>query len=150
LNLLGANVTDAGLDSLRELTNLEELNLYRTQITNAGVEKLKGLPRLRELDLRYTRVTGGGIASLTASLPKCRIAFLDPSGGQTTAGREPPPRSGPLATAKWIEQRGGKVKLEGEQIREISLASTGLTDVELGSLAEKGAGDQHGCECQSR
>src|SRR5439155_23151305 len=107
LNLLGASVTDAGLDALRGLTDLEELNLYRTQITNAGVEKLKAFPRLRALDVRYTRVTGGGVASLTGALPKCHIDFLDASGGQTASAPKAPAGSHPQAITKWIEERGG-------------------------------------------
>ena len=111
LNLLGANVTDAGVEVLTGLTNLEELNLYRTKITNAGVEKLKTLSRLRELDLRYTQVTRGGVTAIASALPKCHVEFLDASGAQS-ASVPKPEGSGAASIAKWIERRGGKVKLE--------------------------------------
>ena len=115
LNLLGSNVTDAGLVHLQRMTTLEELTLYRTKVSNAGLARLAPLSRLRALDVRYTRVTGGGVASLVSALPKCHIDFLDTSGGQTVSATRPPTGQDPQAVAKWIEERAGKVKLEGGQ-----------------------------------
>ena len=134
LNLLGANVTDAGLDALRGLVALEELNLYRTNITNAGVEKLKAFPRLRALDVRYTRVTGGGVASLAVGAAEVPYRFSGRSGGQTASAPKAPAGSDPRASPNGSKQRGGKAKLENGQIREVSFLSTGLTDAELGAL----------------
>ena len=118
-------MTDAGVEVLSGLTNLEELNLYRTKITNAGVEKLKALSRLRELDLRYTQVTRGGVAAIASALPKCHVEFLDASGAQLAAVPKPE-GSGAASIAKWIERRGGKVKLENGVVTEVSMVSTVL------------------------
>ncbi len=122
LNLLGAPVTDAGLDQLSGLARLEELNLYRSKVTNAGLEKLKALKQLRSLDLRYTRATGV-VNSLKAMIPACQIDFLDISGAEV-AKSPPPPAATPEAMAKWVTSMGGKTRIEGGKIREISLAST--------------------------
>ena len=73
LNLLGADITDAGLDHLEEMKDLEVLNLYRTKVSNAGLERLKALTNLREVDLRYSRATGAGIESLRTALPDARL-----------------------------------------------------------------------------
>src|SRR5437899_580195 len=133
LNLLGAAVTDEGLEQLSDLTKLEELNLYRTKITNTGAGKLTRFPRLRDLDLRYTRVSRSGVDSLRAALPKCRIAFLEASPGSTAS--RPPTGGSTDAIASWVRARGGSVNMEGGQIREVSLASTGATDADVDALA---------------
>src|SRR5580700_5723838 len=134
LNLLGAPLTDAGLDQLSGLTKLEELNLYRSKITNAGVEKLKALKQLRSLDLRYTRATGAGVNALKAANPKLEIDFLDVSGADVAKSSRPA-ASTPAAIAKWVAGIGGKVRMEGGKIREISLASTPASDSDMQFLA---------------
>src|SRR6266851_6145703 len=106
LNLLGAAVSDAGLDQLAGMSELRELNLYRTRITNAGLERLKGMKRLTSLDLRYTRATAAGIDSLRASLPGCRVTYLDSSVERAKAPKE----GGSLAD--WVRSLGGKITLE--------------------------------------
>ncbi len=64
VNVLDTQVTDAGLEHLRGLTSLEELNLRFTQVTDAGLEHLKGLNSLNELDLSDTQVTDAGLKHL--------------------------------------------------------------------------------------
>jgi len=66
-------ITDAGLEHLKGLTNLEELDLSRTRITDTGLIHLKGLPNLKYLDLRGTQATGMGVAELQKALPDCEI-----------------------------------------------------------------------------
>ena len=44
-------ITDAGLEHLKELTQLQELWLDSAKVTGAGLEHLKGLPHLQVLDL---------------------------------------------------------------------------------------------------
>jgi internalin A len=134
LNLLGAPLTDAGLDQLTGLTKLEELNLYRSKVTNAGLEKLKALKELRSLDVRYTRATGAGVNALKAANPKLEIDFLDVSGAEVAKASRPA-ASTPAAIAKWVAGMGGKVRMEGGRIREISLASTRSSDSDMRFLA---------------
>jgi uncharacterized protein (TIGR02996 family) len=56
LNLADTRVTDDGLASLPQLTNLRELVLHHTAITDATLERLGSLPRLISLDVGDTKV----------------------------------------------------------------------------------------------
>jgi len=73
LNLYVTSITDAGLEHLKGLTNLRSLDLYDTNVTDAGLEHLKGLTNLRYLGLRKTNVTDEGVKKLQQALPKCEI-----------------------------------------------------------------------------
>ena len=55
--LKGPQVTDAVLEHLNGLTNLDRLWLYNTQITNTGLENLKGLTKLEKLMPRPVPLT---------------------------------------------------------------------------------------------
>jgi hypothetical protein len=54
---------------LKDLGNLEYLNLYGTAVTDAGLEHLKGLKNLKKLYVWQSQVTDAGIAKLKESLP---------------------------------------------------------------------------------
>ena len=62
LDLYGTPVTDAGLKELADLKQLTTLNLSGTQVTNAGLKELKDLKQLTTLKLR--NVTDAGLAEL--------------------------------------------------------------------------------------
>jgi serine/threonine protein kinase len=64
LNLSTTHVTDAGLEHVKGLTQLQVLSLYNTNVTDAGSEHLKGLTQLCELNLSYTQVTDAGLNRL--------------------------------------------------------------------------------------
>jgi hypothetical protein len=66
-------VTDAGLEHLKDLKELEELNLMGQKITDAGLQHLQGLKQLRVLYLGQSRVTPAGEAALKAKLPKLKF-----------------------------------------------------------------------------
>jgi Leucine-rich repeat (LRR) protein len=58
LSLAQTRVTDAGLERLRDLRALRELDLYFAEfITDDGIAALKGIAALERLNLRGTRVT---------------------------------------------------------------------------------------------
>ena len=61
------------MKELRELTNLEKLDLHGTQITDAGLEHLRKLNRLQRLILAGTDVTDEGAKRLEAAFPKLEI-----------------------------------------------------------------------------
>jgi hypothetical protein len=65
-----------GLEHLKALTDLEELNLARTRVTDAGLGHLQQLKKLRHLDLQATRVTPAGRARLQKVLPNTLITWL--------------------------------------------------------------------------
>lgn len=57
-------VTDAHLECLRGLPNLQSLRLTDSQITNDGLKHLKKFPNLVELYLSSTQVTDAGLQEL--------------------------------------------------------------------------------------
>ncbi len=65
-----------------ELTGLQTLRLIQSQVTDRGLEYLKGLTSLREVELRFTQVTDVGANDLKKALPNCRIHH-----GTSGAGR---------------------------------------------------------------
>jgi hypothetical protein len=64
---LGAStsVTDAGLETLKELTSLRRLRISSSHITDAGLKYLKGLTNLESLELRGTEATDAEMQRLT-------------------------------------------------------------------------------------
>jgi hypothetical protein len=64
LYLEGAKITDAGLKHLQGLTHLQVLDLSGTEVGDAGMELLKGLSQLEVLDLSDTKVTDAGLQHL--------------------------------------------------------------------------------------
>jgi Leucine-rich repeat (LRR) protein len=59
-------ITDAGLEHLKGLKNLETLDLFASQVTDAGLHHLVGLQNLRSLNLAHTLTTNEGIKVLAA------------------------------------------------------------------------------------
>ena len=73
LDLSGRQITDAGLEHLKALTSLGTLNISNTGVTDAGLEHLKGLTRLESLWLGGSQVTEEGVQKLQQALPNCEI-----------------------------------------------------------------------------
>ena len=69
LSLDNTQVTDAGLECLKPLTQLQELSLDNTQVTDAGLKRLKSLTQLQRLYLSYTQVTDAGLERLKPLTP---------------------------------------------------------------------------------
>ena len=67
LNLRGTEVTDKGLEQLKELKSLVRLHLERTKITDAGLAHLAALENLEYLNLYGTEITDAGVQSLAGS-----------------------------------------------------------------------------------
>jgi hypothetical protein len=66
-------VTDAGLEQLAKLSQLQTLDLSDTDVTDAGLLRLHGLTQLRSLNVRNTKVAKAGMSKITAALPQLRI-----------------------------------------------------------------------------
>jgi hypothetical protein len=64
LSLDYAQVTDAGLEHLRGLAQLKALSLRNAHVTDAGLERLRNLAQLESLDLSNTHVTDAGLIDL--------------------------------------------------------------------------------------
>ncbi|MGA2064768.1 MAG: hypothetical protein ABSG86_07355 [Thermoguttaceae bacterium] len=82
---LGSEVTDAGLEHLKDFTQLRTLNLRATAVTDAGLEHLKGFAQLQSLCLG-AKVTDAGLEHLKGLR---QLQSLDLSGTRVTdAGLE--------------------------------------------------------------
>jgi Leucine-rich repeat (LRR) protein len=68
-------VTDADLNEVSKLENLETLDLSFGEITNQALEHIKGLKKLKTLDLRKTQVNDAGLAMLQ-ELPNLKHLYL--------------------------------------------------------------------------
>jgi len=73
LDLRESDVTDDGLDCLRQLRFIDELSLWDTGVTDRAIQHLADLPSLENLDVRGTRITRAGAERLAAALPDCDI-----------------------------------------------------------------------------
>ena len=62
--LFSSSATDADLEHLTGLTQLQMLNIRNTKVTTAGLVHLKGLAKLNSLALWDTKVTDAGLESL--------------------------------------------------------------------------------------
>ena len=76
LGFRGFSITDADLDNLTGLSQLQMLDLRGTNITDKGLENLRGLSQLHRVDLDGTKVTDEGVKKLQESLPNCKIFTL--------------------------------------------------------------------------
>ena len=73
LSLDDTEVTDAGLEYLKGLNQLQWLYLDETKVTDAGLENLTRLKQLQMLSLDGTKVTEAGVKKLQQALPNCKI-----------------------------------------------------------------------------
>jgi Leucine-rich repeat (LRR) protein len=64
VDLNGTTVTDAGLEHLKRLIQLQRLSLAFTKVTDAGLKHLNGLTQLQRLDLAFTKVSNAGLGHL--------------------------------------------------------------------------------------
>jgi hypothetical protein len=68
-------ITDAALDDVGQLTNLEEwLGLTHTHVTDAGLPSLAGLRKLKILNLIGTKVSSEGLEELRKTLPETDVS----------------------------------------------------------------------------
>ena len=77
LDLSNTPVSNVGLEHLKDLSRLETLDLSGTNVTDAGLDHLRGLTNLQSLDLSGTSVTKAAIANLRMSLPNLKIKTID-------------------------------------------------------------------------
>lgn len=59
------SITDAGLDHLRGMTKLREVNLHGSGFTVAGLRKLRSLPRLRSFTSKNAKFTDEALRELS-------------------------------------------------------------------------------------
>jgi hypothetical protein len=66
-------ITGKGLDSLKDLPNLQVIQLMGTDTTDQDLKSLAVLSKLVVLDLKDTKVTDAGVTELKKVLPHCRV-----------------------------------------------------------------------------
>ena len=66
-------ISDAGLSSVGRMTKLQRLEIWNFEITDAGLAQLAGMRGLRSLTLSKTLCTEAGIADLQRKLPRCKF-----------------------------------------------------------------------------
>jgi hypothetical protein len=130
VDLEGTRVTDAGLETLKELNQLVTLALGNTKITDAALENLEGLNRLEALDLSATKVSDAGLERLKGMR---KLQDLTLWGSQVTdAGLEHLKGLDQLQTLdlRFTEVTdAGLEHLQGlSQLRELRLYGTRVTD----------------------
>jgi Leucine-rich repeat (LRR) protein len=65
LDLTASFTTDGDIHRVAQMVNLERLSLAETRVTDTGIEQLRGLRSLRELDLYFAEfITDDGVAAL--------------------------------------------------------------------------------------
>jgi Leucine Rich repeat len=83
LDLSLTRITDLGLEHLKSLAEVRDLNLYYCEfLTDVGIARLKGWKKLERLNLRGTKITDTSLEHL-ASLPA--LASLDVGFTQITS-----------------------------------------------------------------
>ena len=75
LDLAGVQLADADLAQLAGLKNLRVLHLEKTPLTDAGLAHVKGLTNLTYLNVYATAVTDAGLAQLKA-LPNLKSLYV--------------------------------------------------------------------------
>ncbi len=75
LSLAATRLSDAGLSHLKGFRHLKRLELDITRVTDAGLEQLTELNDLEYLGLTNTRATDKGVKRLQAALPNCKIEW---------------------------------------------------------------------------
>lgn len=73
LTLHGTKVTNDGLNHLTALKSLKELDLSNTNITDEGLKILAEIKSLEKLHLHTTAVTNKGLTEFRAAVPDCQL-----------------------------------------------------------------------------
>lgn len=82
LMLRSPQITDAGLKHLQGMSNLRYLTLISTSITDAGLTHLEGLPNLQGLTIDDADVTLEGVEDLRETHPDWQIDYTPPQGSK--------------------------------------------------------------------
>jgi len=133
---LGVDASDAGLASLKGLINLKTLDLSHTKVNGTGLKGLKGLAQLRKLDLSSSAATDAGLESLKGLT---QLQTLDLS--HANVGDAGLHHMTGLTHLEVLSLRDTQVtdagleSLKGlTQLHELILSGTRVTDAGLGSL----------------
>jgi Leucine-rich repeat (LRR) protein len=71
-------VSDSIAATVRQLPNLETLDLAKTSLTDAGLSQLAGMPSLRKLYIGGTKVTPEAVAAFHQAHPRVELSWTAP------------------------------------------------------------------------
>ena len=123
LNLFAVeHITDTAIAYIRGWRKLERLNLRGTDVTDTALAYITQIPSLRSLDVSYTQVTNNGLDYLS-SLPKLEELVI---GGNKVTG----------AGLRILKQLPAlrSLSLNGAQKRNSGTWTVSLTDLDLDAL----------------
>src|SRR5262245_21035650 len=115
-------ITDVAIAYIRGWKNLERLNLRGTDVTDTTLQYLTGLPALKSLDVSHTQVTNNGMEYL----PSLRTLEELYVGGNKVTG----------AGLRWLKTlpKLRVLDLNGMQKRNSGIWSVSLTDFDLETI----------------
>ena len=138
LDLQRTGVTDAGLQTIGELTSLESLNLAGAAIRGGGLVHLAALNRLQHLDLSGTEVEPAALQALGA-LPSLRSVVIPVE----SITDEVLPALGRLSHLHRLDLAGAAITDRGlaglaqlKSLQTLDLSKTSVTDFGLAHLAD--------------
>ncbi len=97
----GSTLTDAAMPTLATIKQLSRLQMYLTALSYDGLRHLKDLPNLQTLDLIEVDLPQGDLERLKADLPKVKITWkaMTPEGrGKREKGLEKAKRAAAVGT----------------------------------------------------
>ncbi|SRR6056297_1456305 len=80
INFSQAEISDADVEALLPLTNLEGISFWNTGISDHAIERIAQLPRLTRLNLCGTQVTDASVPTLVAMT----LNYIDVADAQLT------------------------------------------------------------------
>ncbi len=133
----GSQVKDTDLVHLRNLTGLRALEFWETSIDGSGLGTLRNLQQLEELDMGACEVTNGNLARMP-NLRSLRWLSLH----ATDVSEEGVVRLARLPSLKHLLLSGSRITNEGldifdrfDALEELQIASTKVTDEGMARLA---------------
>jgi len=79
LEMQNTRITDAGLESLKGMSNIASINLEGTAISDRGLDSLKAISNLKYVLVAGTRVTEDGALALKRARPGLLVYYLSRS-----------------------------------------------------------------------
>ena len=136
--VLAGRFSDEQMALLKNLPDLESLEVASTQVTDAGLLHLKALKRLRKLDVRGTRVSDGGLAHLAGLVG---LEWLDLGWANERVTDAGLVHLRGLRNLQVLKLRGTRVGNRGlsqlrglTRLQELDLGRTAITDAGLMQL----------------
>ncbi|HEY2880958.1 MAG TPA: hypothetical protein VGJ15_00960 [Pirellulales bacterium] len=135
LRFYDAPLTDEGIKHIKDLKNLEDLQLGKSRVGDGAMEVIGTFGKLKTLDLQHTRITDAGLARLKP----LKLTWLALNGAAiTSAGLT---ALADMTDLEWLLLEGtaiddtGLAHLAGmKKLEHLSLSGTHVTDAGIAKL----------------